>query len=130
MSEADRRARGLETYSAQFGIDVSEVEEYFVSTFGASFGEEAFQATGGAAWNGGALELKHRSLIVIGILAALGGVDARLRGHVTWALANGATAEEIDTVMLLVANYAGFARASVAQEIARDAISAARNNGQ
>ena len=130
MSDADRRSRGLETYSAQFGVDPTEAVEYLVSTFGDGFADEALQATGGAAWNGGSLELKYRSLIVIGILAALGGVDARLRGHVTWALANGATAEEIDTAMLLVANYAGFARASVAQEIARDAISAASANGK
>lgn len=129
MTAADRRARGLETYASQFGVDAAEVEKYFVSTFGPTFADEAFHATGGAAWNEGTLDLKHRGLIVIGILAALGGVEVRLRGHVTWALANGATPEEIETVVLLVANYAGYPRASVAQEIARDAISAARGDG-
>ncbi len=124
MSDPDRRDRGLGMYSAQFGVDATEVEEYFLSTFGPVFAEEAFQATGGAAWSEGTLELKYRGLVVIGILAALGGVETRLRGHVTWALANGATPEEIETTVLLVANYAGFARASVAQEVVRDAISA------
>lgn len=129
MTAADRRARGIETYASQFDIDSTDVEKYFVSTFGRTFADEAFHATGGAAWNEGELELKYRGLIVIGILATLGGVDARLRGHVTWALANGATPAEIETAILLVANYAGFPRASVAQEVVRDAISAARGDG-
>lgn len=122
MSE-DRRELGLRAYASQFGSDPAEVEAYFLSTFGGRFAEEAFQATGGAAWNQGSLELKHRGLIVIGILAALGGAEARLRGHIAWALANGATVEEVETAVLLVANYAGFARASIAQEVVRDVVS-------
>jgi len=120
----ERRMQGLRAYASQFGSDPAEVEEYFVTRFGARFAEEAFQATGGAAWHEGSLDLKYRGLIVIGILASLGGAEARLRGHVTWALANGATPEEIETAVLLVANYAGFARASIAQEVVLDVLAA------
>ena len=80
--------------------------------------EEAFQATGGAAWGDGPLSLRERSLIVIAILASLGGVEQRLVGHVRWAIDHGATADEVRSTMTLVANYAGFARASVAMEVA------------
>lgn len=125
VTSAERRARGIETYASQFGINSSEVEAYFFSTFGGVFAEEAFQATGGGAWHSGPLDLKTRGLIVIGILSSLGGVEPRLRGHVLWALENGATPEEIEIAVLLVANYAGFARASIALEVAREVIQAA-----
>jgi 4-carboxymuconolactone decarboxylase len=117
VSEDDlRRTRGAETYAAQFDVTNEEAEGFLVSGFGQRFAEEALRATGGGAWHGGSLELKYRGLVVIGILAALGGVEERMQGHVQWALRNGATREDIETVMLLVANYAGFARASVALE--------------
>ena len=117
-SEADdRRSRGLAAYASQFGLSVEQVEEYFVTTFGKEFAEEAFNATGGSAWHGTALQLRERSLLVIAILATIGGVEQRLAGHVRWALRHGATEEEIRSAMILVANYAGFARASVAMEV-------------
>jgi 4-carboxymuconolactone decarboxylase len=111
-----RRNRGREVYAAQFERTPEQAEDFLAGGFGARFAEEALQATGGGAWHEGSLELKYRGLVVIGILATLGGVEDRLRGHVSWALRNGATREDIETVVLLVANYAGFARASVALE--------------
>lgn len=123
-SADDRRIRGIRTYAAQFGMSEEDAETFFVQTFGPGFAEEAFSATGGAAWHLGSLELKQRGLIVIAILAALGGVEPRLRGHVRWALANGATEEELETVIALVANYAGFPRASMAQETVRAELAA------
>lgn len=115
-SEDSRRARGIARYADQFGISEPEVEQAFVTTFGAEFAEEAFQATGGAAWNDGPITLRERSLIVVAILAAMGGVESRLTGHLRWALQHGATLEELRATLLMVANYAGFARASVALE--------------
>lgn len=116
MSEDSRRARGIARYADQFGISEPEVEQAFLATFGTEFAEEAFQATGGAAWNDGPISLRERSLIVVAILAALGGVESRLSGHLRWALQHGATVEELRATLLMVANYAGFARASVALE--------------
>ena len=116
MSEDSRRARGIARYADQFGISEPEVEQAFLATFGTEFAEEAFQATGGAAWNDGPISLRERSLIVVAILAALGGVESRLSGHLSWALQHGATVEELRATLLMVANYAGFARASVALE--------------
>ena len=116
--ESTRRAQGLRAYSSQLGMSEAEVEEYFVSTFGRVFAEEAFQATGGAAWGEGPLSLRERSLIVIAILSTLGGVEQRLVGHVRWAIDHGATAEEVRSTMIMVANYAGYSRASIAMEVA------------
>ena len=116
--ESTRRAQGLSAYASQLGMSESEVEEYFVATFGRVFAEEAFQATGGAAWADGPLSLRERSLIVIAILSTLGGVEQRLVGHVRWAIDHGATADEVRSTMTMVANYAGFARASIGMEVA------------
>jgi alkylhydroperoxidase/carboxymuconolactone decarboxylase family protein YurZ len=127
--EQSRRARGIARYADQFGISEPEVEQAFLSTFGAEFAEEAFQATGGAAWNDGPITLRERSLVVVAILAAIGGVESRLTGHLRWALQHGATIEELRATLLMVANYAGFARASVALE-SLDALIAAEFTGQ
>ncbi len=115
-SEDSRRARGIARYADQFGISEPEVEQAFLTTFGAEFAEEAFQATGGAAWNEEPISLRERSLVVVAILAAIGGVESRLIGHLRWALQHGATVAELRATLLMVANYAGFARASVAME--------------
>ncbi|MFM8349754.1 MAG: carboxymuconolactone decarboxylase family protein [Actinomycetales bacterium] len=129
VGEQSRRARGIARYADQFGISEPEVEQAFLSAFGAECAEEAFQATGGAAWNDGPITLRERSLVVVAILAAIGGVESRLTGHLRWALQHGATIEELRATLLMVANYAGFARASVALE-SLDALIAAESTGQ
>ena len=116
----DRRERGIAVYGGQFGVAEDEAERRFVERFGRRFAEEAFSAAGGNAWEAEPLTRRERSLVVVAMLAALGGVEARLRTHVRFALENGATADELDAAVCLVATYAGFARASVAMEIVRD----------
>jgi alkylhydroperoxidase/carboxymuconolactone decarboxylase family protein YurZ len=122
MSTENRRTRGISLYADQFGLTASEVEHHFIETYGQEFAEEAFQATGGAGWISNHLDLRVRSLIVLASLATLGGVESRIRNHTKWALRHGATEEEIRSVLTLVANYAGFARASVAMEAVNAAL--------
>jgi 4-carboxymuconolactone decarboxylase len=43
----------------------------------------------------GALDLRERELLAVAVLAALGGLDEPLRGHVRGALRAGATADEV-----------------------------------
>ena len=115
-----RRSRGIAVYASQFGVPEAEVERLFVERYGARLAEEAFEATGGSNWEPDALSLRDRSLIVIAALAAQGGLDERLRGHVRWALVNGATAEELDALGSLLAVYVGFPRATTAMEAIRE----------
>lgn len=120
----ERRRRGLEAYASQFGVPAAEAERIFRERFGARMAEEAFHAAGGTAWEDDALSLRDRSLVVVAVLAALGGVESRLRPHVRWALEHGATPQELDALVCLVANYAGYARASVAMEAVREELAA------
>ena len=115
-----RRERGREVYAAQFGVSPEEAERRLVEGFGSRFAEEALAAAGGSAWEDGPLTRRDRSLVVVAVLAAQGGVEARLRTHVGFALANGATADELEALVALVAVYAGYPRASVAMEVVRD----------
>ncbi len=76
--EAERRQRGIAAYASQFGMSEAEVEQLFLERFGRRFAEEAFHVAGDA-WQGEGLSLRDRSLIVLAVLATLGGVESRLR---------------------------------------------------
>ena len=116
----ERRRRGIAAYASQFGVSEAEAERTFVERFGRRFAEEAFCAAGGGAWEADSLSLRERSLIVVAVLAAQGGVESRLRVHVRWAIEHGATAAELEALACLLANYVGFARASTALEVIRE----------
>ncbi|WOO82990.1 4-carboxymuconolactone decarboxylase [Vanrija pseudolonga] len=58
-------------------------------------------------WGRPGLELKHRSLVVITVLA-VGGHNQELAGHTKGALRNGLTEVEIREAMLQIMGYAGF----------------------
>lgn len=115
----DRYERGLDAYASQFGILREEVPGWFRERLGERFGVEAVNAAGGA-WVDDCLSLRDRSLLVVAALAAQGGVDDRLRGHVRWALEHGSSREELEALVTLLAVYVGFPRASVAMEVVRD----------
>lgn len=115
----NRRERGLEVYAAQLGVTPGEAEQEFVETYGSVFAEEAFASAGGSTWDESPLSRRDRSLVVLATLATQGGVEARLRTHVGFALENGATPDELEALLALLAVYAGFPRASVAMEVVR-----------
>jgi alkylhydroperoxidase/carboxymuconolactone decarboxylase family protein YurZ len=66
------------------------------------------------------MSLRDRSLIVVAVLVSQGGVEARLRPHVRWAIDHGATADELEALATLLAVYVGFPRASVGIEVIRE----------
>jgi len=84
---------------------------------------EAINAAGGA-WVDDCLSPRDRSLIVVASLVTQGGAEQRLRGHLLWALGNGATREELEALVTLLAVYAGYPRASTAIELLRDELGA------
>lgn len=60
----------------------------------------------GSVWCRGGIDLKTRSLITIAMLTALGR-QHELRGHVRGALNNGASAAEIQEILLHATVYCG-----------------------
>lgn len=61
----------------------------------------------GTIWSRPGLPLKIRSLVTLGMLAALDRPD-EIKGHILGALNNGATMEEIIEVFVHAAGYCGF----------------------
>ena len=61
----------------------------------------------GTIWSRPGLPLKVRSLVTLGMLAALNRPD-EIKGHVLGALNNGATMDEIIEVFVHSAGYCGF----------------------
>ena len=117
--DAERYERGLDAYASQLGIAREEVPAWFEERFGSRFGDEAIRAAAGA-WVDDCLSHRDRSLIVVAALIAQGGVEARLRGHVRWAIEHGSTREELEALGTLLAVYVGYPRASAGMEIVRD----------
>ena len=76
-------------------------------TFIAPFYELATEHAWGGAWVRPGLDLKHRSLVVVSVLIALGRTH-ELRLHLRGALNVGWTAEELREVCLQAAAYAGY----------------------
>jgi 4-carboxymuconolactone decarboxylase len=124
----ERYQRGLDAYASQLRIPREDVAATFAERFGERFAEEAINAAGGA-WPDDGLSLRDRSLIVVSALVAQGGVDARLRGHVRWAVEHGATREQLEALVTLLAVYVGYPRASVAMEVVRDELDAMASPG-
>jgi 4-carboxymuconolactone decarboxylase len=77
----------------------------------------------GTVWQRGVLDLKTRSLLTLGMLAALGR-SQELKGHVRGALNNGASVAEIQEALLHSAVYAGVPLCVDAFRAAREVIAA------
>lgn len=75
----------------------------------------------GDVWQRPELDLKTRSLITVAFLTALGR-QHELKGHVRGALNNGATAQEIQEVLLHASIYCGLPAAVEAFRTASDVV--------
>lgn len=71
----------------------------------------------GTIWSRPGLPLKVRSLVTLGMLAALNRPD-EMRGHIFGALNNGATPDEIIEVFVHSAGYCGFPASNGAVRLA------------
>jgi 4-carboxymuconolactone decarboxylase len=82
----------------------------------------------GDVWSRPNLPLKTKSLIMVGMMAAANRA-AELKVHLTGAVRNGCTAEELQDALLLVAMYCGIPAANEAHRIAVEALHEAGNPG-
>ena len=73
----------------------------------------------GMIWSRPGLPLKIRSLVTLGMLAALNRPD-EIKGHILGALNNGATPDEIIEVFVHSAGYCGFPASNGAVRLAVD----------
>ena len=120
MSQDDFQ-RGLATRTQVMGQ--AFVDKAFADLDGFSRPLQEFltEHAWGSTWRREGIELKTRSLVTVGMLAALGR-STELKGHVRGALNNGASLVELREVLLHSAVYAGAPAAVEAFRAAREVL--------
>ncbi len=98
------------------------------ATFDREFQELALRSCWGDVWARPGLGRRERSLVVLGMLAAL-GKPAELAIHVRGALTNGVAADEIKEVLLMACIYCGVPAAGEAFRAARGVLEDLQGQG-
>ena len=117
MDTQELYRRGLAVRKQMFGADAVDKRMGALGEFGAPLQQMINAYAYGDVWSRPGLERKIRSLVVIGMNAAINRA-AEFKVHVNGALNNGCTADEIREVCLLVALYAGIPAANDAHRLA------------
>lgn len=117
MDMQELRSRGIGVRKQIFGAEAVEKRMGALGDFGQPLQDLINTYGYGDIWSRPGLERKVRSLVVIGMNAAINR-PAEFKVHVNGALNNGCTPEEIREVCLLVALYAGIPAANEAHRIA------------
>ena len=115
--------KGLATRKQVMGEDFVARAFAGVTDFTAPLQQHITRAAWGDVWQRPGLDLKTRSLITVAMLTAL-GKQHELKGHVRGALNNGATAEELQEVLLHAAVYCGVPTAVEAFRSAAEVVDA------
>ncbi|MFM6992785.1 MAG: carboxymuconolactone decarboxylase family protein [Rhodoferax sp.] len=115
--------KGLATRKAVMGDDFVASALGNATPFTQPIQDHITRAAWGDVWQRPGLDLKTRSLITVAMLTALGKQN-ELKGHVRGALNNGATAAEIQEVLLHAAVYCGVPTAVEAFRSANEVVSA------
>jgi 4-carboxymuconolactone decarboxylase len=117
MDTQELYRRGVAVRKEIFGADAVDQRMRALGDFGAPLQQLINTYGYGDVWSRPGLERKIRSLVVIGMNAAINRA-AEFKVHVNGALNNGCTPDEIREVCLLVALYAGIPAANDAHRIA------------
>jgi 4-carboxymuconolactone decarboxylase len=112
---------GLATRKQVMGEDFVSAAFANATAFTAPIQEHITRAAWGDVWQRPGLDKKTRSLITVAMLTAL-GKQHELKGHVRGALNNGATAAEIQEVLLHAAIYCGVPTAVEAFRTANEVV--------
>lgn len=102
--------KGVAQFAQMVGDEKIDALRERFAALSPDFERAVMGVVGGEIWSRPNMDLRTRSLVSIGVLAAQGRVSA-LELNVEMALVNGATKAEIVEVFFQVAAYAGFAAA-------------------
>jgi len=117
MDTQELYKRGLAVRKQIFGAEAVDKRIGALGEYGAPLQQMINAYAYGDVWSRPGLERKVRSLVVIGMNAALNRA-AESKVHVAGALNNGCTPEEIREVCLMVGLYAGIPAANDAHRLA------------
>ncbi|MBA3292899.1 MAG: carboxymuconolactone decarboxylase family protein [Geodermatophilaceae bacterium] len=119
MDENDRRAHGFEVRSQVLGQAYVDAAVIGSSALTADFQEYLTRTAWGEIWSRPGLDRKHRSMVTISVLTALGH-EHELALHIRAAVQNnGLTPEEVAEVIMHASVYAGLPAANRAMAVAQ-----------
>ena len=121
MDDKEREERGLKLRTEMFGRDAVEKRMNAFGEFGKPLQHIINAYAYGDVWQRDALPPATKSLVMVAMMAAAGHAN-ELGVHVRGALKNGATAEQIQDVLLLLTLYCGIPAANEAHRIAAEAL--------
>lgn len=121
MDEKELHDRGLKLRIEMFGRDTVDKRMKAFGEFGAPLQHIINAYAYGDVWQRPALSLASKSLVMVAMMAAAGHAN-ELGVHIKGALKNGASAEQIQEVLLLLALYCGIPAANEAHRIAADVL--------
>ena len=117
MDTQELYRRGVAVRKQMFGSEAVEKRMGALGEFGAPLQHLINTYGYGDVWSRPGLDRKIRSLVVVGMNAAINR-PAEFKVHVNGAINNGCTPAEIREVCLLVALYAGIPAANDAHRLA------------
>jgi 4-carboxymuconolactone decarboxylase len=122
MDDAQRAARGMEVRREVLGDEHVDRAVAATTSFTEPFQDLITRYAWGEIWSRPGLTRAERSLVTLGVLAALQH-ENELGMHVKAAVRNGLTPDQIREVLLQVAVYAGVPVANRAFPVAQRALS-------
>ena len=121
MDDKDQNERGLKLRVEMFGKEAVDKRMAGSGEFGKPLQHIINAYAYGDVWQRNALPLAMKSLVMVGMMAAVGQPN-ELRVHLNGALKNGATVEQIQEVLLLLTLYCGIPAANDAFRIATEVL--------
>jgi 4-carboxymuconolactone decarboxylase len=121
MDENEQYERGLKLRTAMFGQEAVEKRMNAFGDFGKPLQHIINAYAYGDVWQRTALPPATKSLVMVAMMAAAGHAN-ELGVHLRGALKNGATAEQIQEVLLLLTLYCGIPAANEAHRMAAEAL--------
>ena len=112
---ATRRERGLARLRE---LDDEPGGEDFLASLG-DLGDLTVDFAFGDVHSRDGLGVRERELVIVAVLASLGGLDPQVRAHVRAARAAGVDDRELEETIIQLAPYAGIPRAVNAMKILR-----------
>ncbi|MDA0656715.1 MAG: 4-carboxymuconolactone decarboxylase [Proteobacteria bacterium] len=117
-TQNDRFIKGMEARRRIMGDAYVDRAETAKNNFDAPYQQLIAEAAWGHVWSRDNIPPRERSMVVLGILAALGRWE-EFELHIRTTANTGATTEDIREVLLHVTIYAGVPAANTAMKIAK-----------
>lgn len=120
---SDQFERGLACRKEVLGAEYVEASLEKVDDFGRDFQVMVTEYCWGGTWGRGLLPKRERSILNLGMLAAL-GKSHEFKLHFKGALTNGLTVEELREILIQIAVYCGIPAGIESFRLAREVFAA------